>query len=307
MADIAKDAKIKGTETLLGGARKLLGHLWEVAWQNAPGTLSGDADALHDMRVALRRLRSALQNFEGEKDSSFLAPHLRREFKKWRQKLGKLGDALGAVRDYDVLNEYLDDYAKRRLRAEIEDDSGLAELRRHFLNERATAFAILVKPINKATRPQALREEFARYALGLPASSGPNPLLKAAVLPLVPQRQNEALLHAPSLQNPHDEIGQHELRKSLKRLRYTFEFFSPCFEESPETIIQKITQIQDTLGEMQDRSVLHEKVVQGFDEDPSQWPDDVSLFVRYGTGRRQRLLTQARKQWAELNEEFLKM
>ncbi len=229
MANIAKDAKLKGTENLLEGARKLLRHLWEVAWQNAPGTLSGDADALHDMRVAVRRMRSALQNFEGEKEDAFVSPHLRREMKNWRKELGQLGDALGAVRDYDVLNEYLDDYAKTRLRAEIEDDSGLAELRRHFLNERAAAFAKMVKRINKATRPQALREEFSRYILGLPAASGPNLPLSEVIQAIMPQRRDEVLLHVPALENPHDEIGQHELRKSLKRLRYASGIFRALF------------------------------------------------------------------------------
>lgn len=308
MADIAKDAKIIGDELLLKGARKLLGHLWDVAWKNAPATLDGDADALHDMRVAVRRLRSALQNFEGEKGSpetSLVAPHVRREMQDWRKKLGRLGDELGAVRDYDVLNDYLDDYAKTRLHTDIIDDSGLAELRRHFLNERARAFAIMVKRINKATRPQAFREEFARYILGLPGASGPNPPLKEAVQPIIPRRKAEVLSHAPSLDDPHDEFGQHELRKSLKRLRYTLEFFAPCFDGEVKDYVKQITQLQDTLGEMQDRSVLHEKVIEAFGKDQGQWPEDVTNFMRYGTGRRRRLLTQARGQWTKLNEECI--
>jgi CHAD domain-containing protein len=304
MADIAKDAGLTGDETLLKGARKLLGHLWKVAGKNAPETLAGDADALHDMRVAVRRLRSALQNFEGEKDASPVAPHLRREFKEWRKQLGALGDALGAVRDYDVLNEYLDAYARTRLRAAIADDSGLAELRRHFLNERAAAFAIMVKRVNKATRPQAGREEFARYILGLPAASGPNPPLKEFAHSLIPPSRAEALSHAPSLENPLDEEGQHELRKSLKRLRYALEFFAPCFTEPPQQQIRQITQLQDTLGEMQDRSVLQQSIRRAFGEDEAHWPDDVTAFVRYGAMRRRRLLTVARKQWAELKGTF---
>jgi CHAD domain-containing protein len=305
MTDIAKDAKIIGDESLLKGARKLLWHLWQVAWQNAPGTLEGDAEALHDMRVAVRRLRSALQNFEGEKkkaETSLVAPHLRREMQGWRKKLGRLGDELGAVRDYDVLNDYLDDYAKTRLRAPIAEDSGLAELRRYFLDERSKAFKVMVKRVNKAARPQNLREEFGRYSLGLPAAGEPNPPLKTAVQPIIPHRKVEVLSHAPSLDDPNDEFGQHELRKSLKRLRYTLEFFTPCFEVEVKNHVKQITQLQDTLGEMQDRSVLHEKVIEAFGQDQTQWPLDIANFMRYGANRRRRLLTQAREQWAKLNE-----
>jgi CHAD domain-containing protein len=302
MADLAKAAGLSGDENLLEGASKLLCHLWNVAWRHAPGTLDGDADDLHDMRVATRRLRSALQNFEGDADAPLVAPHLRREMKEWRRALGKLGDTLGAVRDCDVLNDYLSDYAKTRLRAEIDDASGLAEFRRHLQEQRADAFAVMVKKVNKATRPGALHEEFARFSLGLPAASGPNPSLKSAARLILPQRKAEALIHAPSLQNAHDEFGQHELRKALKRLRYTLEFFAPCFDESVKARVKQITQLQDTLGEMQDRSVLQSAVQAAFDG--AQIPTDAQAFLTYGANRRRRLLTQARSQWTTLHDEF---
>jgi CHAD domain-containing protein len=150
-----------------------------------------------------------------------------------------------------------------------------------------------------------LREEFGRYSLGLPAASGANLPLKEAVQTLIPQRKAEVLGYVPSLDNPEDEFGQHELRKSLKRLRYTLEFFMPCFEGETKDWVKRITQLQDTLGEMQDRSVLHEKVVAAFGEDQTQWPLDVTNFMRYGAERKQRLLTKARGQWAKLNEECI--
>src|SRR5690606_11924652 len=61
---------------------------------NEPGTRLGeDPEALHDMRVAARRLRAALQEFR-----PFLTPELPR----FREEIAWIARALGEVRDLDV-------------------------------------------------------------------------------------------------------------------------------------------------------------------------------------------------------------
>lgn len=303
MSDLAKDAQIIASDKVLLCASKLLNYLWTTAWQHASGTLEGNADDLHDMRVAVRRLRSALQNFEGDKSHFIVAPHLSREFKDWLRKLGKLGDDLGAVRDYDVLGDYLKTYADEILKVEIEGDSGLAQLKKHFSQQRAVAFEKLVKRLNKSARPQGLQENFARYALGLPAASGADMPLKSALETILPQRRAEVMLHAPSLENSQDTTGQHELRKALKRLRYTLEFFAPCLPRSPQKTIKQITKMQDTLGEMQDRTVLHENMEQAFGN-LKNWPHDIQKFNEFGDARRAELLLKAQKQWQLLSDSW---
>jgi triphosphatase len=62
---------------------------------HAPGALSGDVGAIHDMRVTVRRLRVGLSNFDTCFDPAGC--------KLMRAKLSDLADALGAVRDLDVL------------------------------------------------------------------------------------------------------------------------------------------------------------------------------------------------------------
>ncbi|HWQ36428.1 MAG TPA: CHAD domain-containing protein [Blastocatellia bacterium] len=60
---------------------------------------AGDAEAVHDMRVAVRRLRVALSNFA----VCFEAERRR----AMRAQLGQIADVLGAVRDLDVMLEAL--------------------------------------------------------------------------------------------------------------------------------------------------------------------------------------------------------
>src|SRR5262249_22598989 len=63
------------------------------------GARNGDVEAIHDMRVAIRRLRVALSNF-----ACCLLPE---DSLGVRLQLKALADALGKVRDLDVMIEAL--------------------------------------------------------------------------------------------------------------------------------------------------------------------------------------------------------
>lgn len=64
--------------------------------------VTGDPDAIHDMRVGSRRLRAALLLGRG-----IFTP--RRRFTRLERSIRDLTDALGNVRDMDVLRFYLED------------------------------------------------------------------------------------------------------------------------------------------------------------------------------------------------------
>ena len=313
MADIAKEANVQPEELATIGVSRMATYLWNEVWKRGDKTAAGDADALHDMRVAIRRLRSLLQNFEGEKNAPILSANLRKEFRVQRGELGNLGDALGFVRDHDVLDEYLKTYAETRLKiklnARAREYSGLLEFERFLQDERATAFAPMVKRLNKSRRAKGLQEEFARWSLGLPGASAPEVSLQEIAHRLLPIRLDEIASHASSLEDGHAEEEQHELRKSLRRLRYTFETLAPCFDSDVKPLITELVKLQDLLGEMQDRAVLHAKALEAFGvrEAPEgstppatlsdAIPADVAAFLKYGSDRRARLLSQVRALW----------
>lgn len=92
--DIAPDA------SFAQAARTSLRQQLEELLRNLPGTRAGEnVEALHDMRVASRRLRSAL--------SVFAASYPARQFLPLEKQVAKITDALGAVRDADVLIEFM--------------------------------------------------------------------------------------------------------------------------------------------------------------------------------------------------------
>lgn len=93
--DIAPDA------TYAQAARTSLKQQLDALMTNLPGTREGtDIEALHDMRVASRRLRAAL--------SVFAAAFPPKPFKVLEKEAARVTDALGAVRDADVLIEFME-------------------------------------------------------------------------------------------------------------------------------------------------------------------------------------------------------
>lgn len=295
MADIAIDAGVARDGSALQSVSKLFLFLWSEAWQAAPATVQGDAEALHDMRVALRRLRTALQNFEGENDAPILGQSLRRELKSWRGKIGKLGDRLGSVRDFDVLGDYVRDFAKTA------DSPGLQKFEHALLHERKKNFAPMTRKIERAGEPDRLREEFARWALGLPGAYSAAQLSTGeAAKRILPARLDEALSLGNALTEG-DEEAQHELRRTLRRIRYTLETLSPCFDKPIKKSVKRLVELQDLLGEMQDRVVLQEWLAHS-SKDVS---GDVEAFAQHGVRRREELLEEVRSLWRKRKNEGL--
>lgn len=86
-------------ETTAQLARKIFAELYEIILNQEAGVRLGEIEAIHAMRVATRRLRVALSNF-----AVCWTKEERSQIKSWLQ---ELADALGEVRDLDVLLDTL--------------------------------------------------------------------------------------------------------------------------------------------------------------------------------------------------------
>lgn len=89
-------------ESISQVAQSIFAELHQAILSQEKGVLNRDVDAVHDMRVASRRLRVALSNFAVCCEPS--------ERRRMRALQGKLADALGGVRDLDVLVSVLKKY-----------------------------------------------------------------------------------------------------------------------------------------------------------------------------------------------------
>ena len=109
-------------------------------------TLAGSAEALHDMRVASRRLRSALLLGRG----LFSA---RRRFRKLERRIARFTEALGRVRDLDVLLLALE---RERARVSADDRPHLDRLAAHVDGRRAERCEAMSEALRALGRPEKL-------------------------------------------------------------------------------------------------------------------------------------------------------
>lgn len=201
----------------------------------ADGTL--DPDALHDLRVAIRRTRAGIALFRNVLPAR--VDGLRRE-------LAWLGGLLGDVRDLDVLIARLQsdphNPALENLTAELERHRDVARMR--------LARAMATKRFERlcTTMIQVLRRSPPRRPeAAVPAVEAAPAMLEHAHARLV--AAGESLGPTPS-----DE-ALHHLRIRVKRLRYALEFFAPIYGKRAKALIARTVEAQDALGAHQDAVV----------------------------------------------------
>lgn len=120
---MAKEDEIEGLapdQPFAEAGRTIIRHRFAAMWKHRDGTLDGDEDALHDMRVGSRRLRAALDVFAVAFPGG--------EYARLRHLTARLTDELGAVRDHDVMLLSLRNYRERAAPDEYAGIDDLAAL-----------------------------------------------------------------------------------------------------------------------------------------------------------------------------------
>jgi CHAD domain-containing protein len=217
-------------------------HNWTVVLR------SDDPEGPHQMRVGLRRLRSALRAFRSVIDDKTL--------RDVDQRARNLGQVLSELRDADVLATDIVD----AVLAQHEGDPGLLSLK--------VALAGNLIGHRQHVRHQLTRDEwitFQQQLLALPdqvgklcsktdrkGRSGDLRRIAGRALAKHWRRVAQAGRNLDQL----TIVERHELRKELKVLRYTTELFSPVY---PPKIVRrfsmKLRRLQDRFGYLNDVTV----------------------------------------------------
>jgi CHAD domain-containing protein len=138
-------------EPFARAAARVVGVRSAEVFEHSDGVLdSGEIDRLHDMRVATRRLRAAMEVFE--------PCFPRKRFRKALKEVKSLADALGERRDRDVEIEFLERFAAD---ADPGDRAQLAALVANLCDEQRRANDDLA-PFVGAERLEKLRSRLER-------------------------------------------------------------------------------------------------------------------------------------------------
>jgi CHAD domain-containing protein len=241
-------------------ARQLLAALGETLWAQERAIGDGeDAEAVHDMRVAVRRARTLLGQLSG------VFP--RAPTKQLRDGLGWLGEMSGPVRDLDILIDGVKD-AQEKLAPE--DRASLEALLLVLAHDRAGARQDLLDGL-KSPRHARLVDAFERFTTPprrsrrAAASSGKRrgDETVAASMPIaviaaesIERAWRRLLRHGQAIDDGSPPEAVHQVRIDGKKLRYLLELFRsvyPSIELGP--VISDLKKLQDCLGALNDSSV----------------------------------------------------
>lgn len=237
--------------------RAVAGACLDQYQRNAPGLGGADVEFVHQARVALRRLRTALKLFAPALPAAWVA----QASSDWRDLAGALGEA----RDWDVfLSQTLPDLAFR-----FPDDPGLRRLDREGRRRaRRARRAIAATLANPAT--DRLLLGFTAAVHGLP-DHGDTSLREFArdALQVRARRARKLAVRHETL-SPEE---RHKLRIRFKDLRYALEFFAPLLPKGRVKAYHRdLVRLTELLGRINDHLTterLTEEVLVGGRPGPS--------------------------------------
>lgn len=239
---------LRADDTLHEALRKVVRVQLRRLRSNDPGTRLGNApEALHDMRVAVRRLRAAVLAFK-----SALRPRLRADL---RDDLKWLAQALGGVRDLDV---QLENLALREASLPPAYVKALEPFRRYLRGERAMRRRTMLSALD-SRRYFELLARLERYATGADSAHdrGPKAELPVARVGrrLLRKRFDRLLSLGRALGASSSPTELHAVRLQAKKLRYLLEFLRDFAGPNAPRVVKKLVEVQDRLGEHNDAHV----------------------------------------------------
>jgi CHAD domain-containing protein len=217
-----------------------------------PKVRRAEPDSVHQMRVASRRLRSALGSF-GAVVSRPQTDHLAAEL-RW------LSGVLGEARDAEVQAERLGEQVRRSEAGEL---IGPVEARVQAYGADARAASMkAVSAALKSARYYALLDELDQLTADLPPGPAAGDPARQALPAAVSRsyrkmrRRMRAALKAPA--GTPREAALHQARKAAKQARYAAEAVAPVLGRDAARFGKRMKKLQTVLGDHQDTVVARQ-------------------------------------------------
>ena len=251
----------------------------DQAWQQVE--TQQHEQALHDFRVALRRLRSTVRAYSTQLDGVLR--------KKDRRRLQRLADATSQARDAEVQIAHL-----RTLRTDLgpNDQAVVARLlralRRRMRDGYRQANRVVSQLYPKTAR--AVRER-----LDEAAASDVDAAFRSVLGLLITTHARDLRPLLEQVPAIHDVQALHQARIETKRVRYLLE---PIRRSLPGSalLIGRLSRLQDLLGELHDYQVLEQTIAA---------PRLAAVERREATGLTRAVRERQRRLYLELVREWL--
>ena len=249
------DAEITASMPASVAVARLLLRLLDTLEQNVDGVLRDiDTEFLHDLRVAVRRTRSAIKLLGGVLPAD-LARHYATEF-KW------LGDLTTPTRDLDV---HLLGFGPMTEQLVAASPADLEPLRAFLVRRRAREFRRLAAAL-RGPRFRAITDDWRKALLeirdaGAAGKRRRQPTAAELARSTTGRAFRRIAAHGAAITADSPPESLHDLRKRAKELRYLLEFFAPLHDPvAYRKVVGELKSLQDCLGDFQDSQVQREEI-----------------------------------------------
>ncbi|MEM9554166.1 MAG: CHAD domain-containing protein [Acidobacteriota bacterium] len=247
--------EFKASEPAAEATRRIHRQLLDVLRVNEDGTRRDlDSEFLHDLRVSVRRTRSALTQIKGV----FPPDHL----EHFKNEMRWLGGVTGPTRDLDVYLLKMPAY-RASLPDAIADD--LEPLQRFLVAHQKSEQKKLARTLRSA-RYRKLLADWQRFLDEPPdVSSAMAPNAERPIREIASQRiwksYRRVVKRGGRIDDSSPDDALHDLRKDCKKLRYLLEFFAALYPRGEiKAAVKALKRLQDVLGDFNDYSVQQESL-----------------------------------------------
>ena len=230
-------------ETVADAARKAIAFGAESLLRHQSATESGEAEPLHQLRVATRRLRATVELF-----SNFIYAS---QLKLLRRDLPWLGSEAGAVRECDVTAALISARASK-IDPDLQD--AIAPIVAALEDRRKLEFSKLCELL-ESKRYRSLMVKLSNPAI---KKLGSERRLGVAAAQLIRPATHGASRFGKRLTDDAPTLVFHKLRVRLKRLRYELEMIAPLGAKRHKKTLRRLEQLQEVLGVYHDVTVAIE-------------------------------------------------
>jgi CHAD domain-containing protein len=277
------------------GRKVLLGELLNMLKHEAGSRTGENIEDVHDMRVAIRRMRSLLRLLEPYYKSKMIRGYSR--------DLRRIGWALGDVRDLDVL---LEDLKKYQSTLDAEGQAALQEMIDFLDKRRATAREELNDMLDSKFYRRFVKD-FSKFLSKADAKMKGQangevvPYQVRHVLPMLIHDRLAAVRAYETAIPTDDAKTMHQLRIEFKRLRYAISLFDSLLGSSINDFVDEIKRIQDELGRLNDIHTARARLDAWLDDAEDNFSGVLAGYLTYLEAEEPKLKADFPAEWARFN------
>jgi CHAD domain-containing protein len=227
-------------ETVADGARKAIAFGAESLLWHQNAAEAGDAEPLHQLRVAARRLRATIELFSNVIYAA--------QLKIYRRDIPWIGGQAGAVRECDVTAALI---GARAAKIDLDLKAAVAPMIAA-LDERRKAEHAKLYDLLASKRYRNLIAKLSRPAI---KKIGGDRLLGPVAAQLIRPATHSAARLGRKLADDAPALVFHKLRVRVKRLRYELEMIAPLGAKRHKRTLARLEAMQELLGLYHDVTV----------------------------------------------------